>query len=65
MLRAWRETPGTKECSSASFTIGLSREDQSSQKNREPRDETHRLEALKQGSIPCTWNVVDFKFYFS
>jgi len=29
------------------------------------RDEACRLEALKQGSIPRTWNVADFKFYFS
>jgi len=65
MPRAWRETPGTKECGPANFTTGPSRVDRSSQKNREPRDEARRFEALKQGLVPCTWNAAYFKFYFS
>jgi len=47
MLKAWKETPDSKEGSPTSFTTGLSRLDQSSQKNGEPRDEARRLEALK------------------
>jgi len=65
MLRAWKETPGTKEGSPVGFTTGLSRVDQSSQKNGEPWDEARRLEALKQGSVPYTWNAADLKSYFS
>jgi len=65
MLRAWREMPGTKECNPISFTPGLSRVEKFPQENKDLWDEARRLKALKQGSVPCTWNAADFKSYFS
>jgi len=65
MLSAWRETPGTKECSPVTFTPGLSHVDQFPQENKDLWDEACRLKVLKQGSVPCTWNAADFKSSFS
>jgi len=65
MPRVWREIPGAKGGNPPNFMSSPSRVDRFSKKDRNPRDEACRLEALKQGSVPCTWNAADFKFYFS
>ena len=65
MLRAWRETPSTKGCNPVSFAPALSRVDKFPQENKDYWDKARRLKALKQGSVPCTWNAADIKSYFS
>jgi len=46
MLRAWRETLGTKECSPVSFALALSLVDQFPQENKDLWDEACRLGSL-------------------